>query len=77
MTGAPNLTEILALWAAEIKARRMRWIAGIATPADLEAVDKFVADRLKTTPETVRAAVEAVRPATVPREAPTLTQRIF
>lgn len=61
-------SEILALWSAEIVARRKRWIAGVPTPDDLVAVDRFVAHRLKTTVEAVQEAVAEVRPATVPRE---------
>lgn len=74
MTLAPTMTEVRALWTAEIKVRRMRWIAGVPTPADLVVVEKHVAHRLKTTVEAVRAAVGVVRPATVPRETEGLTQ---
>jgi hypothetical protein len=77
VTGAPTHTEILALWIGELLSRRRRWIAGVPTPRDLVAVDRCVARCLKTTEAAVRSAVATVRPATVPRETPTLTQRIF
>jgi hypothetical protein len=74
VTEAPTNTEILALWSAEVAIRQRRWIAGVPIPADLVAVERFVAHRLKTTPEAVREAVAEVRPATVPRETPNPTQ---
>lgn len=70
MTAEPRIVaslddEIRAFHASEMFRRRKHWIAGVPTLADLAAVDKCVAHRLKTTAEAVRKAVEAV-PATNP-----------
>ena len=48
---------ILSAVNAEIAARRKYWIGGVPTPADMEAVEKHIARRLKVSLDVLRAAL--------------------
>lgn len=50
--------------AAELATRRKHWIAGVPTPADIDAAVAHLAHRLKLPPDTVRAEIAALRSVT-------------